>query len=212
MDAFEELAADLFRSEGCWARTGVRLDLTREEKLTIGRYSSPRWEIDLVVWKPSQQTLLALECKSYLDSGGVHAAHFLPGSRYAHRYKLFHDPVLRETVLGRLKQQFVESGLCSPDDRVQLGLVHAHATPGNAARLAAHFGVEGWLLFGADWIRAGLQRLAEGSWENSTAAVVAKLLLRPGPADTRTASPRRRAGDTPAPARLSPDHQQGSFS
>ena len=49
MDAFEELAADLFRSEGCWARTGVRLDLTREEKLRIGRHSSPRWEIDLVV-------------------------------------------------------------------------------------------------------------------------------------------------------------------
>lgn len=212
MDAFEELAADLFRSEGCWARTGVRLDLSREEKLRIGRHSSPRWEIDLVVWKPAEQTLLALECKSYLDSGGVHAAHFLPGSRYAHRYKLFHDAILRETVLGRLKQQFVESGLCTPDARVRLGLVHAHATPGNAARLAAHFAAEDWLLFGPDWIRAGLRRLAEGSWENSTAAVVAKLLLRPGAADTGTASPRRRADLTPAPPHLSPDHQQGSFS
>ena len=30
------------------------------------------------------------------------------GSKYAHRYKLFHDPILSETVLERLRQQSVE--------------------------------------------------------------------------------------------------------
>lgn len=180
MDAFEQLVADLFWDEGYWVRTGFKVDLTREDKLRIGRHSSPRWEIDLVAWSTQKNELLALECKSYLDSGGVHAAHFLPGAKYAHRYKLFHDSELRDTVLIRLKSQCVERGLCSADASVRLGLVHGHATNGNALRLAGIFDQGGWLLFGPDWIRERLKRLAAGSYENSTAAVVAKLLLRTG--------------------------------
>lgn len=180
MDAFEQLASDILWAQGYWVRTGVKVELTREEKIRIGRHSAPRWEIDLVAYHAGREELLALECKSYLDSGGVHAAHFEPGSKYAHRYKLFHDPVLRETVLERLRQQCIERGLCPA--RVgppQLGLIHGHATAHNAALLAPRFEREGWLLFGPDWLRAHLSRMAAGSYENSTAAVVAKLLLRP---------------------------------
>lgn len=179
MDAFEQLAADLFWDEGYWVRTGFKVDLTREDKLRIGLPSSPRWEIDLVAWSTQKNELLALECKSYLDSGGVHAAHFLPGAKYAHRYKLFHDPELRDTVLARLKTQCVERGLCSADASVRLGLVYGHATSGNALRLTKIFDQGGWLLFGPDdWIKERLDRLAAASYDNSTAAVVAKLLLR----------------------------------
>jgi hypothetical protein len=85
MDAFEQLAADIFWNEGYWVRTSVKVELTREEKVRIGRHSSPRWEIDLIAYRATSNELLALECKSYLDSGGVHAAHFLPGAKYAHR-------------------------------------------------------------------------------------------------------------------------------
>lgn len=179
MDAFEELAAEIFWNEGYWVRTGVKVELTREEKVRIGRHSSPRWEIDLVAWSAARNELLALECKSYLDSGGVHAAHFLPGSKYAHRYKLFHDPVLRSTVLERLRVQCVEQGLCTADASVRLGLVHGHVTSHNAPLLAGIFEQGGWLLFGPEWLKAHLGRMAAGSYENSTAAVVAKLLLRP---------------------------------
>lgn len=179
MDAFEQLAADIFWAEGHWVQTGVKVELTREEKLRIGRHSSPRWEVDLVAYKPATNELLVLECKSYLDSGGVHAAHFLPGSRYAYRYKLFHDAILRETVLERLRLQMVGAGLCAPDATVRLGLIHGHATAYNAALLTELFATNDWLLFGPDWLRAHLTRMASGSYENSTAAVVAKLLLRP---------------------------------
>ena len=122
--------------------------------------------------------VLALECKSYLDSGGVHAAHFAEGSRYAKRYKLFHDAMLRDTVLERLRLQMTECGLCRSDARIRLGLVHAHATSRNAALLREIFDHNGWLLFGPDWIREQLERMSRGSYENNTAAVVAKLLLR----------------------------------
>ena len=178
MDAFEQLAADIFWAQGYWVRTGVKVNLTREDKARIRRQSSPRWEIDLVAYRPATNELLALECKSYLDSGGVHAAHFESGSKYAHRYKLFHDPILRDTVLGRLREEFAGAGLCPLDAAVRLGLIYAHATPHNAALLTPRFADNSWLLFGPDWLRDHLEHLARGSYENSAAAVVAKLLLR----------------------------------
>jgi hypothetical protein len=178
MDAFEQLAADIFWNEGYWVRTSVKVELTREDKARIQSPSSPRWELDVVAYSPSRNELLALECKSYLDSGGVHAAHFQSGSKYAHRYKLFHDDVLRETVLGRLQLQFASCGLCRPDTAVRIGLIHAHATEYNAALLQELFAREGWLLYGPAWLHGHLNRMAGGSYENSVAAVVAKLLLR----------------------------------
>jgi hypothetical protein len=178
MDAFEQLAADIFWSEGYWVRTGVKVELTRDDKIRIGRHSSPRWEIDLVAYHSVRNEILALECKSYLDSGGVHAAHFEPGSRYAHRYKLFHDEILRETVLSRLKQQCLERQLCPADATIRLGLVHAHATEHNTALLEAIFQNGGWLLYGPGWLNRHLEKMAAGSYENSTAAIVTKLLLR----------------------------------
>jgi hypothetical protein len=178
MDAFEQLAADLFWNDGYWVQTDVKVELTREDKLAIGRHSSPRWEIDLIAFNAAANELLALECKSYLDSGGVHAAHFAEGSKYAHRYKLFHEDVLRATVLERLRWQCIERRLCPPNVVVRLGMIHAHASDQNASRLAEIFAENGWLLFGPEWLRSHLARIAQGSYENSTAAVVAKLLLR----------------------------------
>lgn len=178
MDAFEQLAADIFWNEGYWVRTGVKVELTRDEKIRIGKCSSPRWEIDLVAYRAATNELLALECKSYLDSGGVHAAHFVPGAKLAHRYKLFHDEVLRKTVLERLRLQCVGRGLCAPDVKVRLGLIHAHSTAHNAPLLTDLFEKQDWLLYGPEWLLEHLGRMAAGSYENSTAAVVAKLLLR----------------------------------
>lgn len=176
MDAFEQLVADLFWADGYWVRNSVKVQLTPEDKHAIKRPSSPRWEIDLVAYQPIKNELLLLECKSYLDSGGVHAAHFLEGAKLAGRYKLFHDSVLRETVLDRLKNQFVRAGYCSPNAAVRLGLVYGHATKGNAARLQDTFRKGDWELFGPKWLHTHLLRLSEAGYENSTAAVVSKLL------------------------------------
>jgi hypothetical protein len=178
MDAFEQLAAEILSAHGYWVRTSVKVDLTREDKLRIERQSSPRWEIDLVAYKPAEDTLLVLECKSYLDSGGVHAAHFTPGSRYAHRYKLFHDDILRETVLERLRLQMISAGLCGPETAVRLGLIYGHATSYNSTLIADHFKANDWVLLDPKWLNSNLKRMSCGSYENSAAALVSKLLLR----------------------------------
>lgn len=109
---------------------------------------------------------------------GGHAAHFTPDHKLAGRYKLFNDAVLRDTVLERLRLQCVERKLCPPSVTVRLGLIYGYATKSNAALLRDKFRAAGWALFDDEWLFGHLSKMARGSYENSTAAVVAKLLLR----------------------------------
>ena len=46
MDAFEQLAADIFWNEGYWVRTSVKVELTREEKIRIGNRRDLNLKLD----------------------------------------------------------------------------------------------------------------------------------------------------------------------
>ena len=48
MDAFEAVVGEVLRREGYWVQSPYRVDLTKQEKVEIGRPSSPRWELDIV--------------------------------------------------------------------------------------------------------------------------------------------------------------------
>jgi len=109
----------------------------------------------------------------------VHEEHFTPNHKLAGRYKLFNDALLRATVLERLRLQCVERGLCPVDLTVRLGLIYGHATKSKPALLKDKFRESGWALFDDEWLFGHPKKMAGGSYENSTAAVVAKLLLRP---------------------------------
>ena len=177
MDAFESLVAMLLEREGYWTTTRFKVDLTSAEKCRIGRPSSPRWEIDVVAYKGSTNELLAVECKSFLDSPGVVFRHgaFEPSSRY----KLFTDATLRNVVLRRLARQLVRSGACIARPRVNLCLAI-----GNVARrsdrtgLNAHFERNGWRLLDEAWLCERLGAAADSAYQDDVAHVVAKLLLR----------------------------------
>ena len=71
MDAFEALISMLLRHEGYWTTPSFKVELTKREKAKIEKVSSPRWEVDLVAYKGSTNEVLAIECKSFLDSTGV---------------------------------------------------------------------------------------------------------------------------------------------
>jgi hypothetical protein len=108
MDSFENVIATILQRQGYWTMTSVKVELSKAEKLRIGRHSSPRWELDVVAYSGLRNELLVVECKSYLDSSGVPRAAFdgLSALR-ADRFKLFSEPVLRNVVLSRLKKQLV---------------------------------------------------------------------------------------------------------
>jgi len=180
MDSFETLVGSLLEKDGYWVRTSVKVQLARKEKEKIGRPSSPRWELDLVAYKAKSNELLVVECKSFLDSpgvrmGGVDGAH----ARERKRYKLFNDPILRKTILGRLVKQLVSSGSCVASPSVTLCLAAGKvASEPDREKITRLFKRNNWLLFDDSWLREKLQAVSDSGYENEVVSVVAKILLR----------------------------------
>lgn len=181
MDAFETVVAALLQEQGYWSRTSLKVELTKEEKRAINRPSSPRWELDVVGYKGSTNEVLVVECKSYLDSYGVRATAF-DGSdpEDAKRYKLFNDKVLREVVLGALVKQLCARGFCRDQPKVTLCLAAGKIYGGGESKIQVQFDKEGWKLWTPSYLRRQLERLGhpDTGYENTVAAIVAKLLLR----------------------------------
>ena len=178
MDAFESVVAALLERKGYWTRTSVKVDLTKEEKSQIEKPTSPRWEIDVVAYKGSTNSLLAVECKSLLNSPGVRFSSFDGSSeREANRYKLFNDERLRKVVFNRLSIQLVESGFCPSLPEITLCLAAGNIYQ-DAKPIHDHFKKNGWELWDADWLRNELDILSKSGYDNTVVAIVSKLITR----------------------------------
>lgn len=180
MDAFEQIVGTILKHDGYWVWPSYKVRLLTAEKHLIGRPSAPRWEIDIVAYKGAENKLLFVECKSFLDSGGVNISAF-DGSneRFGRRFKIFNDPELRRVVQRRAVRQLRASGSCAARSRVQWCLATGKCASGRTrGELTALFEREGWLLWDEAWLGDRLKRMAEGSYENDTVAMTAKMLLR----------------------------------
>lgn len=178
MDAFEHVISTILERDGFWVRSSFKVELTKPEKVAIGRPSSPRWELDVIGYRPGDNLLRVVECKSYLDSRGVTANAFDPESKGASRYKLFTEPKTREVVFNRLVIQLREKLAINESPTVQLCLAAGKVVDSELSRLQTHFNDNGWLLFGPEWIRNQLRAVADSGYDNAVAAVTAKLILR----------------------------------
>lgn len=182
MDAFETVVASILQRQGYWTLTSVKVELTKAEKVKIGRHSSPRWELDIVAYRGKGNEVRVIECKSFLDSSGVECGAFDGSNKEAEkRYKLFSESTLRRVVFQRLKQQLVSGGFCAVNPTIRLCLA-AGKVRGDESWLQSHFEKKGWLLFGPEYIRGELRKLRDSGYENNVAAVVTKMLLRDGKA------------------------------
>jgi hypothetical protein len=177
VDAFESLISMLLRHDGYWTTPSFKVELTKEEKVQIGKSSSPRWEIDLLAYKGATNEVLAVECKSFLDSRGVT---FRNGRFETEKqYKLFSYPTLRAVVLKRLARQLRDSGACPTLTKPTLCLaIGKIANVTNRSELKQHFDRSNWLLFDPEWVFEKLSKASEQGYENDVAFVVSKLLLR----------------------------------
>jgi len=178
MDSFEQIVAGLLFREGYWVIQSFKVDLTKKEKARIKRPSCPRWEIDLLAYKGSSNELLAVECKSYLDSLGVKASEIISKPTSKSRYKLFVDKTLRDTILKRLSIQTHELGLTPPSIKPQLALVAGKIYSNDKEELQKHFDKHNWKLFDASWLVKSLKMRADDSYHDSIADVVSKLIHR----------------------------------
>jgi len=177
MNAFESVIATLLQREGYWVIPNYKVNLTKEEKLKIGRPKAPRWEVDLIAYKGASHELIAVECKSYLDSGGVYFkdGKLLPPSLY----KLFEEPILREVILTNLVEQLIAAESCHKNTRVYLALATGKISRRtDKESMSAHFKSQGWLLYDDKWVQERLCELQNAGYENEVAYVAAKLALR----------------------------------
>lgn len=177
MNAFESLIASILQSKGYWVLGTVKVVLTKDEKLKIKRPTSPRWEIDIVAYKPKGNILLAVECKSYLDSTGVDSkALFDGGHRYANRYKLFTEKDTQRVVLNALVRQLKNKGTLNGSPKPKLCLAAGRVAPASREKLKLEFQKRKWELFEIEWIRKGLNEIAADGYEKSVVSIAAKLL------------------------------------
>jgi hypothetical protein len=178
MDAFESVVAALLERKGYWTRTSVKVDLTKEEKVEIGKPSSPRWEIDVLAYQANTNSLLVVECKSYLNSYGVRLSAFDGSSDlHASRFKLFNSRELRKVVFRRLSKQLVDSGFCPSAPKIKLCLVAGRIYQ-DVEPIRQHFKKNGWELWDAEWLKNELEVLSRSGYDNTVVAIVSKLLLR----------------------------------
>ena len=61
MDHFENIVATLLEADGYWVRQSFKVNVTKEEKVRIGKPSIPRPEIDLLALKLDRSEIIAFE-------------------------------------------------------------------------------------------------------------------------------------------------------
>jgi len=87
MNQFESIIKTLLEAEGYWVRSSLKINVSKLDKVKIGKHSIPRPEIDLLAYRPNSNKLIAMEVKSYLDSPGVRLnklleSHEVPEGQY----------------------------------------------------------------------------------------------------------------------------------
>ncbi len=180
MDSFENVVASLLEQDGFWTRPSFKVELTPAEKKLIGRNSSPRWEIDLVAYKGGTNELLIVECKSYLDSGGVNISAFNgKNPKFGNRFKLFTEKGLFPVIKNRLVQQLLNTESCQPNPKVKLLLVAGKIAEKSRKELNDHFKKNiDWEIWDENKIYEKLTNLSDAGYDNTVASVVSKMLLR----------------------------------
>lgn len=183
MDAFETIAARFFEVQGFWTRVGVKVEITKPEKVAVNNKSMPRPEIDVIAWKPSTNQLLIIECKSYLDSTGVRVEHLHGQEDFENdKFKLFNRAALRGLIVTALVRQLRADGLIiGPDPAVQFVLIAGKIYSDHEAKVRARCEECGWRLITPSELAQGVRRFAKRGYEKDVITIVTKLLERNPP-------------------------------
>jgi len=178
MDSLETIYVGILENQGYWVKRNFKVKLSKEDKRELGTPTMPDFEIDIIAYKPEDQSLLIVECKSFLDSAGVDADCLDPDHKYSTRFKIFTREKLRHLILERLEEQLHRSGLAARNPKVTLRLVAGKIKKGSETKLRQHFDNNGWQVEGPVEIKALLVEIAKNSYVNDPVVMTAKILLR----------------------------------
>lgn len=160
MNAFEEIVSLFLEVKGYWVRQSVKVDISKEDKKYIGKFSMPRPEVDLVALSVRENELLLIDAKD------------------AKRYKLFTDTKLREIVTRQLQDEYLKRGLIKQDTKINYALAAGHIFRGDEPKIAEYFSAKGWELFTPKQISEEIRQLSQKGWEDNLVTMTAKLIQR----------------------------------
>ncbi len=179
MDHFEGLICTLLEAEGFWLRRSFKVNVTKEEKRLIGKSSIPRPEIDILALRLCDNSVIAVEVKSFLDSPGLKLEELQVRHKVSQgRYKLFTTPDYRRIVLNRLHQDLLNCGMANKSTKVSLGLAVGKVYQGRSEKIREYMAAQQMFFWAPEDIKCKVTALANRSYENDPAILVAKVLLR----------------------------------
>jgi hypothetical protein len=179
MDYFEAIIKTLLEHEGYWVRQSFKVNLTKAEKRSIGKPSTPRPEIDLLAYKPATKEVIALEAKSFLDSPGVRLEELTVKHEITTgRYKLFTNTKYRAVVFRRLKIDLQKAGMTCGNVSIRLGLAAGKVYRGRSDEVRSFMNSKGWFFLSPEDIRQKLEAMSKKGYEDEPAIITAKVLLR----------------------------------
>lgn len=179
MDAFEQIVGLLLENDKYWVRHSVKVNLTKAEKVKINKPSTPRPEIDIVAFDVVQNILFLLEVKSYLDSGGVVYEKVVEENEFPKgRYKILTSKLYQDTIISRLKNDWISAGLINKKTKFSFGLIAGNIYKNKEDELTKHFIKNNWFFWGPTIIKQKLIDLSKKGYENSTITIVTKLMTK----------------------------------
>lgn len=179
MDAFEEIIGKLLLEEQYWVRHSVKINLTKEEKREISKPTTPRPEIDIIIYDLKIDTLYLLEVKSFLDSSGVKLDDIKDLQEVqTGRYKVLTSEKYQNVITKRLQTDWVNKGLIKQSTIISFGLVAGKVYQNKENEMDNYLKKKGWFFWGPTTVKLKLENLVSNGYENSLVTVVSKILLR----------------------------------
>ena len=183
MNAFENIVTQYLEGEGYWVRQSVKVEISKDDKKTIGLPTMPRPEIDLVALNVKENELLLVEVKSFLDSQGVYFVDVIgeegEESWGAKRYRLFANSKFRKVITKTLREEYLKRGLINENTKINYALAagNIHSSD-DESKISDYFSQRGWKLFTPKKIKDQIKELSRKGWEDNIVTITAKLILR----------------------------------
>jgi hypothetical protein len=176
MDAFESIIAMFLERRGYWTLRSVKVKFKPHEKVwPINKYS-PTLELDVVAYKPRENELILIECKSFLDSSGVRLDHVRGLGRDARRYRLIHDVPYRTMLKERIESDFLSKGLISENPNIKFGLAAGNIYEKDKVGLVQYCNDNGIVLYTPETIQKEIKNLRSSVYLNDEITLTVKLL------------------------------------
>lgn len=176
MNHFKELCKYLLERENYGVRTNVKVNITKKEKASFGKPTSPRPEIDIVAYRATENALLILKVKSFLNSSGVHIEQVRQKDPKYDGYNILTGMKYQKVVSQRLIYGFIRDGLIKPNPKVQFGLIAGKISKNQFNEFYELAKERDWFFWGPKELKERVIALQGLAYEDNPFVVTSKVL------------------------------------